>query len=221
MEPPPLGPLSGLLVVSLEQAVAAPYCSCRLADAGARVVKIERSEGDFARHYDAAVHGLSSYFVWLNRGKESLVADIKDPSDAALLHRILSHADVFIQNLAPGAAARAGFGSDALRARHERLITMDISGYGEGNSYSDMKAYDLLVQAESGIASVTGLPAGPGRIGVSACDIACGMAAHSAVLEALIERGLTGRGRGLKTSLFAGMADWMAVPLLYYATGFA
>lgn len=210
-----MGALSGLLVLSLEQAVAAPYLSCRLADAGARVIKVERPEGDFARRYDEAVHGLSSYFVWLNRGKQSLVADIKDAADAALLHRILGRADVFIQNLAPGAAARAGFGSVELRARHPKLITVDISGYGEGNAYSDMKAYDLLVQAESGIASVTGLPEGPGRIGVSAADIACGMGAHAAVLEALIERSATGRGRGLKTSLFAGMADWMTVPLLY------
>jgi len=209
-------PLEGLLVLSLEQAVAAPYCSSRLADAGARVIKVERADGDFARFYDAAVHGLSSYFVWLNRGKQSLVADIKDPADLALLHRILECADVFIQNLAPGAAARAGLGSDALRAAHKRLITVDISGYGEGHSYANMKAYDLLVQAESGIASITGHPAGPGRIGVSACDIACGMSAHAGVLEALIERGVTGRGRGLKVSLFDGMADWMNVPLLYY-----
>ena len=159
---------------------------------------------------------MASYFVWLNRGKQSLVADIKQPEDAALLHRVLARADVFIQNLAPGAAARAGFGSDALRARHERLITVDISGYGEGHSYADMKAYDLLVQAETGLASITGHPAGPGRVGVSVCDIACGMAAHAGVLEALIERGRTGRGKGLKVSLFDGMADWMNVPLLYY-----
>lgn len=210
-----MGALDGLLVLSLEQAVAAPYCSSRLADAGARVIKIERPEGDFARGYDAAVHGLSSYFVWLNRGKQSLVADLKDPADAALLHRILARADVFIQNLAPGAAERAGFGSAALRARHPRLITVDITGYGAGHDYAEMKAYDLLVQAESGVASVTGHPAGPGRIGVSACDIACGMSAHAAVLEALIGRGVTGRGRGLACSLFDGMADWMNVPLLY------
>jgi len=210
-----MGALDGLLVLSLEQAVAAPYCSSRLADAGARVIKIERPEGDFARGYDAAVHGLSSYFVWLNRGKESLVADLKAPADAALLHRILARTDVFIQNLAPGAAGRAGFGSAGLRARYPRLITMDISGYGSGHDYTEMKAYDLLVQAESGVASVTGHPAGPGRIGVSACDIACGMAAHAAVLEALIARGVTGQGRSLACSLFDGMADWMTVPLLY------
>ncbi|HEX3994903.1 MAG TPA: CaiB/BaiF CoA-transferase family protein [Acetobacteraceae bacterium] len=209
-------PLSNLLVVSLEQAVAAPYCSSRLADAGARVIKIERSEGDFARGYDKAAKGLSSYFVWLNRGKQSLVADIKDPNDAALLHRILKRADVFIQNLAPGAAARAGFGSTELRKRYPRLITVDISGYGETGDYAAMKAYDLLVQAESGLAMITGHPAGPGRVGVSACDIACGMAAYSGILEALIARGNTGLGDALKVSLFDGMADWMNVPLLYY-----
>ena len=209
-------PLEGLLVVSLEQAVAAPYCSSRLADAGARVIKIERAEGDFARGYDQAAKGLSSYFVWLNRGKQSLVADIKRPEDAALLHRIIATADVFIQNLAPGAAARAGLGSESLRAQNKKLITVDISGYGETGEYADMKAYDLLVQAESGLASITGHPAGPGRVGVSACDIACGMAAHAAVLEALIARGMTGAGKGIQVSLFDGMADWMNVPLLFY-----
>ncbi len=209
-------PLTNLLVVSLEQAVAAPYCSSRLADAGARVIKIERPEGDFARGYDKAAKGQSSYFVWLNRGKQSLVADIKDPNDAALLHRILARADVFIQNLAPGAAARSGFGSAELRSKYPRLITVDISGYGETGDYASMKAYDLLVQAESGLAMITGHPAGPGRVGVSACDIACGMAACSSVLEALIARGITGKGDTLKVSLFDGMADWMNVPLLYY-----
>ena len=210
------GALDGILVLSLEQAVAAPYCSSRLADAGARVIKIERPEGDFARLYDHAVGGESSYFVWLNRGKQSLVADIKQPADAALLHAILAKADVFIQNLAPGAAARSGFGSEALRVRYPRLITVDISGYGEAGEYAGMKAYDLLVQAESGLAMVTGHPAGPGRVGVSVCDIACGMSAHAAVLEALIARGPSGRGRGLKASLFDGMADWMNTPLLQY-----
>ncbi len=213
-------PLEGLLVLSLEQAVAAPYCSSRLADAGARVIKIERAEGDFARLYDQAAGGLSSYFVWLNRGKQSLVADLKNPDDAALLHRILARADVFIQNLAPGAASRAGFDSALLRERHEKLITVDISGYGDAGDYAAMKAYDLLVQAESGLASITGHPAGPGRVGVSACDIACGMAAHAGVLEALIARGRPGpgggKGRGLAVSLFDGMADWMTVPLLLW-----
>ncbi|MDQ0541734.1 crotonobetainyl-CoA:carnitine CoA-transferase CaiB-like acyl-CoA transferase [Methylobacterium brachiatum] len=209
-------PLQGLTVLALEQAVAAPYCTSRLADAGARVIKIERPEGDFARGYDSAVNGLASYFVWLNRGKESLVADIKDPDDARLLHAILEEADVFVQNLAPGAAARAGFGSAELRARHPRLITVDISGYGAGNAYSDMKAYDLLVQAESGMAGITGHPAGPGRVGVSVCDIACGMNAHAAVLEALIARSISGEGCALEVSLFSGAADWMNVPLLYF-----
>ncbi|WP_027285516.1 CaiB/BaiF CoA transferase family protein [Rubritepida flocculans] len=209
-------PLEGLLVVSMEQAVAAPTCSAKLADAGARVIKIERAEGDFARGYDAACNGLSTYFVWLNRGKESVTLDLKAEEDKALLARMLARADVFIQNLAPGAMARAGFGSAELRAKHPRLITVDISGYGEDGPYAGMKAYDLLVQAESGLCSVTGRPEGPGRVGVSACDIACGMNAHAAVLEALIERGITGRGKGIAVSLFDGMADWMNVPLLYF-----
>jgi crotonobetainyl-CoA:carnitine CoA-transferase CaiB-like acyl-CoA transferase len=208
--------LQGLLVLALEQAVAAPYCSSRLADAGARVIKVERAEGDFARFYDRAVGELSSYFVWLNRGKQSLVADIKHPEDSALLHGVLEHADVFIQNLAPGAAARAGFDSEELRARYPRLVTVDISGYGDHAAYADMKAYDLLVQAESGLAMVTGHPAGAGRVGVSVCDIACGMSAHAAVLEALLERSRTGRGRGVKISLFDAIADWMNVPLLQF-----
>jgi crotonobetainyl-CoA:carnitine CoA-transferase CaiB-like acyl-CoA transferase len=209
-------PLDGLLVLTLEQAVAAPFLSCKLADAGARVIKIERAEGDFARGYDDYAKGMSSYFVWLNRGKQSLVADIKNPDDAALLHRILARADVFIQNLAPGAAARAGFGSAELRARNPRLITVDISGYGEEGAYAEMKAYDLLVQAETALCSVTGRPEGPGRVGASVCDIACGMAAYAGVLEALLQRGITGRGSGLAVSLFDGMADWMNVPLLSF-----
>lgn len=210
------GPLNGLLVAALEQAVAAPYCSAKLAEAGARVIKIERAEGDFARRYDKYVKGLSTYFVWLNRGKESLVLDVKDKEDAALLHRILGKADVFIQNLAPGAAARAGFGSDALRAQHPRLITCDISGYGEEGPYRDMKAYDLLLQAESGLSSVTGSPDSPGRVGVSICDISTGLMAYSAILEALTERARTGRGNGVAVSLFDVMADFMSVPLLQY-----
>lgn len=210
-----LGPLDGILVVALEQAVAAPYCSSRLADAGARVIKIERADGDFARGYDTVAKGASSYFVWLNRGKESLVADIKDPADAAMLHRILARADVFIQNLMPGAAERAGFGSSALRGAQPRLITVDISGYGDEGPYARMKSYDMLVQAETGLASITGGPEAPARVGVSVCDIAAGMYAHQAVLEALIARGRTGEGASLRVSLFDGMADWMAVPLLF------
>ncbi|MBP2312820.1 CaiB/BaiF CoA transferase family protein [Azospirillum soli] len=212
-------PLEGILVVALEQAVAAPYCSSRLADAGARVIKIERPEGDFARNYDHVAHGESAYFVWLNRGKESLVLDIKDGGDAALLHRIVARADVFIQNLAPGAAERAGFGSATLRERHPRLITVDISGYGEDGPYRDMKAYDLLVQSETGLASITGAPEAPGRVGVSVADIACGMYAHTAVLQALFEREHTGQGRGVAVSLFDCIADWMTVPLLHQDYG--
>jgi itaconate CoA-transferase len=208
-------PLEGLLVVSLEQAVAAPFCSSRLADAGARVIKVERAEGDFARGYDHVVHGESAYFVWVNRGKQSLCLNIKDESDNALLMKILQEADVFIQNLAPGAAARAGLDSTILREVNPKLITVDISGYGENGSYKDMKAYDLLVQCESGLASVTGAPEQPGRVGVSICDIACGMYAHSAILEALVERQQTGVGKGLSVSLFDAIADWMAVPLLH------
>jgi crotonobetainyl-CoA:carnitine CoA-transferase CaiB-like acyl-CoA transferase len=208
--------LDGLLVLALEQAVAAPYCSSRLADAGARVIKIERPEGDFARGYDQAARGQSSYFVWLNRGKESLVADIKKVEDQALLHRILVRADIFLQNLMPGAAARAGFGADVLRRSNPRLIVCDISGYGDSGPYAEMKAYDLLVQAESGLAAVTGRPEGPGRVGVSVCDIGAGMYAYMAILEALLKRGRTGEGSNIRVSLFDGMADWMAVPLLHH-----
>lgn len=211
--------LEGHLVVALEQAVAAPLCSSRMADAGARVIKIERAEGDFARGYDRLVKGGSAYFVWLNRGKESLVLDIKRPEDAALLHRILARADVFIQNLLPGAARRAGFGSAELRAKHRRLVTVDISGYGDEGPYAEMKAYDLLVQAETGLSDVTGSPEAPGRVGVSVCDIAAGLYAYNAVLEALLLRGRTGEGRGIAVSLFDGMADWMTVPLLQYQYG--
>ncbi|MEM1419460.1 MAG: CaiB/BaiF CoA transferase family protein [Neomegalonema sp.] len=209
-------PLDGVLVVALEQAVAAPLASCRLADAGARVVKIERPEGDFARGYDTAAAGGSSYFAWLNRGKESIALDLKSASDAALLERILVQADVFIQNLAVGAAARLGFGSEALRARHPRLITCDISGYGEDGPYADMKAYDLLIQAESGLVSVNGAPGAYGRVGVSVADIACGMNAALAVTQALMRRETTGKGEGVAVSLFDAMAEWMTVPLLHH-----
>jgi itaconate CoA-transferase len=208
-------PLDGLLVIALEQAVAAPYCSSRLADAGARVIKVERAEGDFARSYDQVAGGESAYFVWLNRGKESITLNIKDPRDAQLLQHMLGDADVFIQNLAPGAAARSGFDSAALRRSNPKLITVDISGYGESGPYRDMKAYDLLVQCETGLASITGAPEQPGRVGVSVCDIACGMYAHAGILEALIERHKTGLGKGLAVSLFDALAEWMTVPLLH------
>ena len=212
-------PLEGLLVVSLEQAVAAPTCSVRLADAGARVIKIERPEGDFARGYDRVAQGESAYFVWLNRGKESVALDLKRPEDLALAKRMIGRADVFIQNLAPGAAARLGLDPEALRRDHPRLITCSISGYGERGPYAEMKAYDLLVQAETGLASITGRPEGPGRVGVSVCDIAAGMYAHAAVLEALLARERTGEGRHIAVSLFDALADWMTVPLLHHDYG--
>jgi len=211
--------LEGITVISIEQAVAAPYASSRLADAGARVIKVERPDGDFARTYDRAALGQSAYFVWLNRGKESVALDFKQPDDRALLERMIAGADVFIQNLAPGAAARAGFGSADLRRMHPRLITCDISGYGDDGPYREMRAYDLLVQAESGLCEVTGTPDGPGRVGVSVCDIACGMASHAAILEALYHRERTGEGRAITASLFAGMADWMNVPYLQAVYG--
>ena len=209
-------PLEGITVVAVEQAAAAPYASSRLADAGARVIKIEKPQGDFARGYDDAVRGDSTYFVWLNRGKESVVLDYAKPEDAALLQALIAKADVLIQNLGPGAAKRAGFGWEQMRARHPRLITCDITGYGESGPYSSMRAYDLLVQAESGIASVTGTPEAPGRIGISACDIGTGMYAHAAILEALLQRERTGEGCAIHVSLFDAMSDWMAIPLLHY-----
>ena len=211
--------LDGILVVSLEQAVAAPLCSCRLADAGARVIKVERAEGDFARGYDAAVHGESSYFVWLNRGKESVVLDLKAEGDKALLRRLIARADVFIQNLIPGAAARAGFDPAELQRRHPRLVTCSISGYGDSGPYSGRKAYDLLIQAESGLASVTGSPDAPGRVGVSLSDIVCGLNAHAAVVEALYRRERTGEGAAISISLFDATAETMAVPLLQHDYG--
>jgi len=208
------GPLQGVLVVALEQAVAAPYCTSRLADAGARVIKIERAEGDFARGYDRAVHGESSYFVWINRGKESIALDLKQPADRALLERMLARADVFVQNLAPGATERLGLGSAALRARHPRLITCDISGYGDSGRLMSMKAYDLLVQAESGLVAVSGAPGEWGRIGVSLCDINAGLNALVAIQQALLARERSGRGAGLQVSLFDTAAELMSVPYL-------
>jgi itaconate CoA-transferase len=218
-ETDPGGDLAGLVVVSLEQAVAAPYCSRRLADAGARVIKLERRDGDFARGYDAAVGGLASYFVWLNHGKESMFFDLKAADDVALLHRMLATADVFIQNLVPGATERAGIGSATLRERYPRLITCDITGYGTSGPYRDMKAYDLLIQAETGLAFVTGSKDEPGRVGVSVCDIACGMSAFEGVMQALYVRERTGHGRGVEASLFHSLGDWMNVPYLQYRYG--
>ena len=212
-----LAPLSGKLVVALEQAVAAPFCSSRLADAGARVIKIERKgAGDFARAYDTAANGESAYFTWLNRGKESVALDIKADEDREILLRMLENADVFIQNLLPGALAKLGLDSATLRESFPRLVTCDITGYGEDGPMRDAKAYDLLVQCESGLASVTGTPDGPGRVGVSVCDIATGMTAHAGICEALVGRDRTGKGSGVSVAMFDVMADWMSVPLLYH-----
>jgi crotonobetainyl-CoA:carnitine CoA-transferase CaiB-like acyl-CoA transferase len=213
------GDLDGLTVIAVEQAVAAPYCTARLADAGARVIKIERPEGDFARAYDRHVKGESTYFVWLNRGKESICLDLKATEDRALLARMIAGADILVQNLAPGALARLGFPTEKLRRDHPRLIVCEISGYGESGPYRDMKAYDLLVQAEAGLCSVTGNADAPARVGVSVCDIAAGMNAHAAILQALIARAKTGEGRAIHVSLFSGMADWMNVPYLQRVYG--
>ncbi|MEW6450311.1 MAG: CaiB/BaiF CoA-transferase family protein [Pseudomonadota bacterium] len=212
-------PLEGLLVVALEQAVAAPMASCRLADAGARVIKIERPEGDFARGYDSLVHGECSYFVWLNRGKESVVLDLTKEEDKALLGAMIAKADVFIQNLKPGAVAKLGFPLAELRKKYPKLIVCSVSGYGEDGPYANRKAYDLLIQAESGLASITGGPNEPARVGVSVCDVAAGMNAYEAILEALIARGRTGEGAEISVSMFDGMADWMATPLLQHEGG--
>jgi itaconate CoA-transferase len=211
-------PLSGVLVVSLEQAVAAPMCTCRLADAGARVIKIERPEGDFARGYDNLVHGECSYFIWLNRGKESIVLDLATDADKALLSAMLARADVFVQNLKPGAVGKLGFAMTDLRRKHPRLICCSISGFGESGPLATRKAYDMLIQAESGLASITGTVA-PSRVGVSVVDIAAGMNAYEAILEALIARERTGKGATLSISMFDAMADWMTVPLLQQEAG--
>ena len=213
------GPLGGVLVVALEQAVAAPYCSSRLADAGARVIKVERPEGDFARGYDRAVFGESAYFVWVNRGKESVVLDLRQDADRARLRRLVAAADVFLQNLAPGAAARLGFGSDALRAAHPRLVTCDISGYGEQGPRAHLKAYDLLVQAESGLVAVNGAPGPWGRVGVSICDIAAGMNAIIGIQQALLQRARSGCGSAVEVSLFDSAAELMTVPYLHARYG--
>jgi len=216
-----LQPLQGLLVVSLEHAVAAPYCSSRLAHAGARVIKVERPEGDFARHYDREVYGESSYFVWINQGKESVALDLRQDADHAQMLVLLAQADVFVQNLAPGAAERLGLGSASLRERFPRLITCDITGYGETGPMHDLKAYDLLVQAESGLVSVNGAPGPWGRIGVSICDITAGMNAAQGILEALFLRERTGQGSALHVSLFDSAAELMAVPYLQARYGHA
>ncbi|MEM7545793.1 MAG: CaiB/BaiF CoA-transferase family protein [Pseudomonadota bacterium] len=209
-------PLAGVLVVALEQAVAAPLATARLAEAGARVIKIERAEGDFARLYDTAANGASSYFAWLNQGKESIALDLKDPSDLSLMRRMLDRADVFVQNLATGAAARLGLDADDLRAEHDGLICCDISGFGAGSPYGTRKAYDLLIQAESGVVSISGGPGEMGRIGVSLADIGTGLNAFGAITAALVAQARTGCGAHIEVSLFDTLAEWMTVPLLHH-----
>jgi crotonobetainyl-CoA:carnitine CoA-transferase CaiB-like acyl-CoA transferase len=207
--------LEGITVVALEQAVAAPLATARLADQGARVIKLERPEGDFARGYDGYVHGQSSYFVWTNRGKQSCTVDLKDPADMALVEAMLSRADVFVQNLAPGATQRLGIASAHLRERYPRLIVCDIGGFAPGTPDHERKAYDLLIQAEAGISALTGsADSGPSRVGISICDIGTGQAAYGAILAALIARGRTGEGAHLQVSLFDTMAEYMNVPYL-------
>lgn len=206
--------LEGITVVAVEQAVAAPYASSRLADAGARVIKVERPEGDFARNYDNLVQGQSAYFVWLNRGKESICLDLTIEEDRAVLDAMIAGADVFIQNLKPGSIEKLGFGSADLSKRFPRLITCDISGFGDGGALSHLKAYDLIVQAETGLCAITGTAHGPARVGVSVCDISAGMTALNAILQALLLRERTGEGVRIQVSLFDAIADWMNVPVL-------
>ncbi|MEM7195271.1 MAG: CaiB/BaiF CoA-transferase family protein [Pseudomonadota bacterium] len=206
--------LDGLLVVSIDQAVSAPYCGLMLADAGARVIKIERPEGDLARRYDRGANGESTFFAWMNRGKESVCLDLNRSEDIALLRNMLRRADVFLHNLAPGSLARRGFGGDVLREHNPTLICCDINGYGNSGEAAKKKAYDFLVQAESGLCAVTGTAEAPTRVGVSICDIATGLTAFSAILRALIQRGRTGKGIDLSVSMFDVLADWMNMPLL-------
>jgi itaconate CoA-transferase len=213
-------PLSGITVVALEQAVAVPFASRQLADLGARVIKIERpGPGDFARGYDATVRGQASYFVWLNRGKESVALDVKSAAGAEALAALLAGADVFLQNLGPGAAGRLGLAADDLLARHPRLICGTVSGYGADGPYAAKKAYDLLVQCETGVLSVTGTPDEPCKTGISVADIAAGMYAYSAVLTALYERERTGRGSSFEVSLFDALGEWMTQPYYYTVYG--
>ena len=213
-------PLQGITVVALEQAVAAPFATRQLADLGARVIKVERpGGGDFARGYDRSVHGQSSYFVWLNRGKESLELDIKSRQGQAVLHALVGRADVLVQNLAPGAVERAGFGAAGLAARYPRLICCSVSGYGPDGPYADKKAYDLLVQCEAGLVSVTGTPAEPVKAGISVADIAAGMYAFSGVLTALYERERTGRGGCLEVAMLDALGEWMMQPFYYSVYG--
>jgi itaconate CoA-transferase len=213
-------PLDGITVVSLEHAIAAPFCTRQLADLGARVIKVERpGAGDFARAYDARVNGEASHFVWVNRSKESLTLDLKQPAALAVLQALLADADVLVQNLAPGAAARMGLGAEALQAEHPRLIVCDISGYGGDGPYRDKKAYDLLIQSEAGFLSVTGTPEDPCKSGNSIADIAAGMYAYTGILAALLQRGKTGKGSHIDVSMLESLAEWMGYPMYYAYEG--
>jgi formyl-CoA transferase len=212
-------PLEGIQVIAVEQAVAAPFCSSRLADAGAHVIKVERPEGDFARGYDAAAKGQSSYFVWLNRGKDSVVIDLATKEGRQHLEEMIAGADVLLQNLKPGSMDKLGFSIARLKQDYPALICCTITGYGDEGPYADRKAYDLLIQAESGLASITGGPEGPSRVGVSIVDVATGATAHASILEALIARSRTGKGADIRISMFDVMADWLAVPLLNSEAG--
>jgi itaconate CoA-transferase len=213
-------PLDGTLVVSLEHAIAAPFCTRQLADLGARVIKVERpGVGDFARAYDERVRGLSSHFVWVNRSKESLTLDLKQPAAANVLRSLIARADVLVQNLAPGAAARLGLDATTLRPQHPRLIVCDISGYGADGPYRDKKAYDLLIQSEAGFLSVTGSPAEPAKAGCSIADIAAGMYAYSGILAALLQRAKTGVGARIDVSMLEALSEWMSFPLYYAFEG--
>ena len=212
-------PLEGIIVVALEQAVAAPFCSTRLADAGATVIKVERPEGDFAREYDANIKGQSSYFVWLNRGKQSVIIDLAKDEGRAELETLIASADVFLQNLKPGSLDKLGFARERLRKAYPRLICCSISGYGDSGPYAQRKAYDLLIQAESGLCSVTGGAEAASRVGISVVDISTGATAHAAILEALFARSRTGQGADIRVSMFDVMADWMSVPLLNTEAG--
>ena len=213
-------PLDGITVVSLEHAIAAPFCTRQLADLGARVIKVERpGVGDFARAYDSRVRGQASHFVWTNRSKESLTLDLKQPHALAALKELLGQADVLVQNLAPGAAARMGLSFEALSQLHPRLIVCDISGYGEDGPYRDKKAYDLLIQSEAGLLSITGTPDEPSKAGNSMADIAAGMYAYTGVLSALLLRGKTGKGSHIDVSMLESLAEWMGYPLYYAFEG--
>jgi len=222
LPPPTSRPLDGITVLTLEHAIAAPLCTRQLADLGARVIKVERpGVGDFARAYDTRVHGLSSHFVWVNRGKQSLALDLKHPAAATVLQALLARTDVLVQNLAPGAAARLGLSHAALQPQHPRLIVCDISGYGQDGPYRDKKAYDLMIQSEAGLLSITGTPEQPAKVGCSIADIAAGTQAFGAILAALLQRQRTGEGAHIDLSMLEAMVEWMGHPLYYSLDGAA